>query len=106
MELDNLELDIEDTVSTNVESIEDTSSVFNASQSPSQRKKYFESGGEIGYLKGQTFFPLTNFSVKCTGYVASKANATCADGFLLDVIQKVSVRVSENDEWTENTRKK
>ncbi|CAB3977906.1 Hypothetical predicted protein [Paramuricea clavata] len=65
MELDNLELDIEDTVSTNVESIEDTLSVFN-------------------------------------GYVASKANATCADGFLLDV----SVRVSENDEWTENTGKK
>jgi hypothetical protein len=40
---------------------------------------------------------LTNFSIKCVGYVKSNPNAKSADGFLLEVIPKESV-VTEGSE--------
>jgi hypothetical protein len=60
-------------------------------------QKYFESDGEIGYRKGAIFVALTNFSIKCVGYVKSNPNAKSADGFLLEVIPKESV-VTEGSE--------
>ena len=79
-------------------------------QSPAKSKdigrKYFESLGEIGYRKGQSFFPVTNFSVNCTGYVTNNANATSVDGFMLDVIPKESVRSTTDEEHDGNGSKR
>ena len=56
-------------------------SQFASEQSSTKEgRKYFESDGEIGNRKGDTFIALTNFSIRCTGYVARDANATSADG--------------------------
>lgn len=59
-------------------------------------KKYFESDGEIGYRKGQSFIPVTNFFMRCKGYVASDSNTSNADGFLVEIIPKDTVRSTED----------
>ena len=66
-----------------------------------RHKKYYESDGEIGYLKGATFVALTNFSIKCVGYVKNDPKANCADGFLLEVIPKESVQAQGNEDVEE-----
>ena len=63
-----------------------------SSTSSRELRKYFDQDGEIGFKKGQSFIPVTNFSMKCTGYVARDESATSADGFLVEVIAKKSVR--------------
>lgn len=82
-------------------------SQFASEQSSTKEgRKYFESDGEIGNRKGDTFIALTNFSIRCTGYVARDANATSADGFLLDIVPKESVCSAQNDNNSEDQEKR
>ena len=64
-------------------------------------QKYFENDGEIGYRKGAAFVALTNFSIKCVGYVKSDPRAKSADGFLLVVIPKEGVHVERSEQDNE-----
>jgi hypothetical protein len=70
-----------------------SSSQPNISESSSQEtkaagKKLIELDGEIGVLKSQLFVPMTNFAVRCTGYVVDDSSSTVARGFLFRVIPK------------------
>ena len=67
-------------------------SAHSKSQSCLAHRKYHSFEGEIGYKKSDMFVPVTNFSVKCTGYVALDINATTAEGFLVEIIPKDSVK--------------
>jgi hypothetical protein len=78
--------------------------VFDSEKSPQSsqkdRKKYFESDGQIGYKKGQSFIAVTNFYVRCKGYVAKNDKEKKADGFLVEVIPNDTVRSSEEVDGT------
>ncbi len=92
---------IDDLISHSLDENDETpvdTSQSQGSSNESSSRKYFESDGEIGYRKGQSFSPVTNFSVKCTGYVTNSSTSTSVDGFLLDVIPKESVRSLEDVE--------
>jgi hypothetical protein len=65
-------------------------------QSP-QSSKYFESDGDIGYRKGQMFIPVTNFYLRCKGYVAKDEKEKKAEGFLIEVVPKDNVRSTEDE---------
>lgn len=75
-----------------------------AAPARAEHKKLLESNGEIGYSRNQTFVPLTNFAVKCTGYVVDDVASTSANGFLFQVLPKDSVRVEGENEKDELTR--
>ena len=70
---------------------------------PSQKDggKYFESDGELGYRKGESFIAVTNFYMRCKGYVAKDTNSTSANGFLAEVIPKDNVRLTDNEDELE-----
>lgn len=63
-------------------------------------KKLVEIDGEIGFQKGQTFVPMTNFVVRCIGYVVDDSTSTSALGFLFHVNPKdrVLCDIEEPDE--------
>ena len=71
-----------------------------------EKKRLCNYNGEIGYMKGNSFVAVTNFSVECTGYVTGDINATTAEGYLVDVIPKDSVPSSENEDKDYSTAKK
>ena len=56
---------------------------------------------EIGYMKGSVFVAVTNFLVKCIGYITRDVNSTSAEGYLVDVIPTDSVQTAQ--EVTEET---
>ena len=58
----------------------------------SSGQKLQEYDGEIGIIKNQAFVPMTNFSVRCTGYVVDDSTSTSARGFLFRVIPKDRVQ--------------
>ena len=62
-------------------------------------KQLTESNGEIGYFvkKGTQFVPMTNFCVKCTGYVAENPESGSSDGFLFQVVPKNTFTSAEGD---------
>jgi hypothetical protein len=62
-----------------------------------EKQKYEIFDREISYRKGDSIVLMTNYSVRCTGYVAKYINATTAEGFLVDVIPKDSVRLHHDD---------
>ncbi|XP_028417637.1 uncharacterized protein LOC114542085 [Dendronephthya gigantea] len=65
----------------------------------SLRKTLVEKDGEIGYTKSSnTFVAMTNFAIKCTGYVTTDIDSTNAEGYLLDVYPKNSVPSSESEQ--------
>ncbi len=64
------------------------------SQSSSSRKFVVQSG-EIGYMKGDNFVAVSNFTVECTGYVSRDATSTTAEGYFIDVIPKPSVQATD-----------
>ncbi len=77
------------------------------SQSLSSRKFVVQSG-EIGYMKGDSFVAVSNFTVECTGYVSKDATSTTAEGYFIDVIPKPSVQAIdlENDSSPNTTTEK
>ena len=78
---------------------EETTSLLQSEQptpaSASKERKLVAQRGEIGYMKGGVFIALTNFSVKCIGYVTRDANSTTVEGYLVDVIPKDSVQTAQ-----------
>lgn len=60
-----------------------------------------ERDGEIGYLKNNVFRSMTNFSVRCMGYVVDDVASSVANGFLFSVIPKdhiqTEIQVGESD---------
>ena len=63
-------------------------------------KKLIERDCQIGYLKNSYFNPVTNFAVKCTGYVVDDRLSKSANGFLVQVIQKTDlVDGTETEEY-------
>ena len=69
-----------------------------ASPARTAEKKLVEQNGEIGYVtKSRSFVPLTNYSVRCTGYVVDNAASTSANGFMFDIVPRTSVRVDDED---------
>jgi uncharacterized membrane protein YcaP (DUF421 family) len=73
---------------------------------PPQSKRLIEHNGQIGYFKNQSFKHVTNFAVKCTGYVADKKSSRTANGFLIQVLQKTDIAGADedSDENLEETR--
>lgn len=62
-------------------------------------QKLQEFDGEIGlFTKNQNFIPMTNFSVRCTGYVVDNSTSTSARGFLFKVIPKDRVQIGDDVE--------
>ena len=51
-------------------------------------KKLIEKDGEIGYIKNKVFWPMTNFTVRCKGYVVDNTTNYGVNGFLFTVIPK------------------
>ena len=51
-------------------------------------KHLLERDGEIGYLRNNVFRSMTNFSVRCMGYVVDDAASSVANGFLFSVLPK------------------
>ena len=74
--------------------------------SSKEGKTLLENGGEIGYQKGGVFISMTNFAVVCTGFVIGHENAKNAEGFLVNVIPKESVRTSEDTSSSSSTSTK
>ena len=96
------DVDFCETESLDRSTFSDYSSLSNFSK---EKQKYDTFDGEIGYRKGDSIVLLTNYSVQRTGYVTKDINSTTADGFLVDVIPKNSVRVQENREDDENSQR-
>lgn len=48
----------------------------------------FERDREIGYLKNTVFPSMTNFSVRCMGYIMNDVASSVANGFLFSLIPK------------------
>ena len=86
-------LDVEDLFDDNTPQ----SSAPASSNENKEKRRLTTHNGEIGYMKGDNFHAMTNFSVVCTGYVTKDIGAKNAEGFLIDVIPKDSVRISEED---------
>ena len=55
-------------------------------------QKLPESNREIGIMKNKLFVPMTNFSVRCMGYVVDDSTLTSAHGFLFRIIPKDTVQ--------------
>ena len=58
-------------------------------------KSLIERDGEIGYMKNNVFRPMTNFSVRCTGYVVDDDSRTGANGFLFTVLPKDHIQTDQ-----------
>lgn len=62
-------------------------------------KLLLERDGEIGYQKNNVFRSMTNFSVRCMGYVVDDVASSVANGFLFIVIPKDHIQTEvEGDE--------
>ena len=62
--------------------------------SPSQpSRKLLVRDLQIGYIKNSCFMPVTNFAVRCTGYVVDSKLSKSANGFLIEVLQKTDVAI-------------
>lgn len=68
------------------------------SQSSKESKNLIERDGEIGSLKNNVFRPMTNFSVRCVGYVVDDDSRTGANGFLFSVIPKDQIQTDQEDD--------
>ena len=67
-------------------------------------RKLIENDGEIGYRKNGVFYPMTNFSLECVGYVVGHINSTSAyNGFLFNVIPKDSVGTDDTEDAVTDT---
>ncbi len=64
-----------------------------------RHKKYYESDGEIGYLKGATFVALTNFSIKCVGYVKMILKQIARTDFFWKLSQKRACKLKGTKMW-------
>ena len=53
-----------------------------------ESKHLLKTDGEIGCLKNNVFQAMTNFSVRCMGYVMDDVPSSVANGFLFKVIPK------------------
>ena len=45
-----------------------------------------ENDGEIGYSKNSVFYPMTNFSLACVGYVVDHINSKSTNSLLFSII--------------------
>ena len=61
-------------------------------------KKLTEKDGEIGYYKNGFFYPMTNFSLHCVGYVVDRIGSTSANGFLFRVLPNDCVNTDGEDD--------
>lgn len=80
--------------------LKEESNSTNAESTPSSSKdfkKLTEKDGEIGYHKNGVFYPMTNFSLDCVGYVVDRIGSTSANGFLFRVIPKDCVNTDTED---------
>ena len=80
--------------------LKEESNSTNAESTPSSSKdskKLTEKDGEIGYHKNGVFYPMTNFSLDCVGYVVGRVGSTSANGFLFRVIPKDCVNRDTED---------
>ena len=68
-------------------------------------RRLTEVNGEIGYFvkKGRQFMPVTNFSVTCTGFVTENSESGSSEGFLFNVIPKMTL-ANTNEEIQEGKR--
>ncbi|XP_044168038.1 LOW QUALITY PROTEIN: uncharacterized protein LOC122947290 [Acropora millepora] len=66
-------------------------------------RKLIENDGEIGYSKNSVFYPMTNFSLACVGYVVDHINSTSANSFLFSVIPKDSVGTEDSEDAVNDT---
>ena len=62
-------------------------------------KQLTEFNGEIGYYvkRGTQYVPITNFSVKYTGYVEENPESGSSDGFLIEVVPKNTFASGKGD---------
>ena len=91
--------DVEEVLGNSSGTSSGTSRKSSSKDKSSERKKLIELDGEIGYTKsGNIFVAMTNFAVKCTGYVTTEIDSTNAEGYRLDVYPKSSVSSSESEQ--------
>ena len=81
-------------------SVEDKDIQPASSPTPEQNsfsfKRLVERNYQIGYLKNSNFIPVTNFAMRCTGYVVDDRSSKSADGFLVQIYQKTDL-ANESD---------
>lgn len=88
-----LDGDLNDTINA---ASEETNPAAESASSSSIKSLVENDIGEIGYWnKSGVFTPMTNFAVKCVGYVVDSLKSTSANGFLFQVIPKGGDIVSE-----------
>ena len=51
---------------------------------------------QIDYLKNSCFTPVTNFALKCTGYVVESKSSKSVNSFLTEVKQKTDLAINPN----------
>ena len=87
--------------------VEENHPTNEASPGPSKdsagSRKLIESDGEIGYRKNGVFYPMTNFSLACVGYVVDHIGSTKANGFLFNVMPKDSVETDDLEDAASDT---
>jgi acetyl-CoA carboxylase beta subunit len=93
-------------VTTTSQTTEQNDENHDSSQSNNEKRKLVTYKGEIGNMKCDVFCAMTNFAVKCKGYVTEDINQKSPEGFLIEVIAKDSVpaplQETEFDETQEN----
>ena len=92
-----LDGDLNDSLTENEPTARSIETATNQS-SREDSKNLLERKGEIGFIKNNGFRPMTNFSVRCAGYVVDNDSRTGANGFLFSVYPKDHIQGNQDDD--------